>query len=264
MNGGGKIAGPALILVGLLMLLGQLGMPVFGVLWPLILLAIGVGMILRYRQGGEDSGLVFSGVLLILLTVLLLGARADLLSLGRHWPAFLAAVGVSFLAMAQVDSKRRDAMVPGWICLGLAAVLYFFSLGLFARLIEFLVRVIGTLLKVIIPLALMAFGGWLIFHDRQEQSGESGPSFPEKVSPEAPETETSAAETGPMATPSPEDDVEDAEYEAVAEDEPTDEPVEEPEKQRISEEPTDEPVEEPVEEPADEPEEDDDEPRPAS
>jgi len=224
MNGGGKIAGPALILVGLLMLLGQMGMPVFGVLWPLILLAIGVGMILRYRQGGEDSGLVFSGVLLILLTVLLLGARADILDIGRHWPAFLAAVGISFLAMAQIDSKRRDAMVPGWICLGLAAVLYFFSLGLFAKLLVFLVRVVGALLKVIIPLGLMGFGGWLLFHDRQDSSNGPASDIPEKVSPAV---DPSGADS-PTAEASPPTEVdspaeEEADFEEVDE-EPDEEP----------------------------------------
>lgn len=234
MNGRGKIAGPALIVVGLLMLLGQMGMPLFGVLWPLILLAIGVGMILRYRQGGEDSGLIFSGVLLILLTLLLLGAKADVLQLSRHWPAFLGVIGISFLAMAQVDSKRRDAMVPGWICLGLAAVLYFFSLGLFTKLLGFLVRLLGTLLKVVIPLGLMGLGGWLLFHDRHDRSEAGGTDFPEKVSPvgdPGPEPETEAA-TEPEVGDSPEPagveddddlaDAEDAEFEAI--DEPEDEP----------------------------------------
>jgi LiaF transmembrane domain len=227
MNGGGKIAGPALILVGLLMLLGQMGMPVFGVLWPLLLLAIGVGMILRYRQGGEDSGLVFSGVLLVLLTILLLGARTGVLHLSHHWPAFLAAVGVSFLAMAQVDSKRRDAMVPGWICLGVAAVLYFFSLGLFAKLVVFLVRVVGTLLKVIIPLVLMGFGGWLLFHDRQEQNVGAGADFPEKVPPDPPAPPVEPVEeTAETVEAAADDPVEDAEFEALPDEEPKEEPIE--------------------------------------
>ncbi len=230
MNGGGKIAGPALILVGLLMLLGQMGMPAFGVLWPLILLAIGVGMLLRYRQGGEDSGLVFSGVLLVVATILFLGAKWGELSLARHWPAFLVGVGISFLAMAQVDSKRRDAMVPGWICLGLAAVFYFFTLGLFLGLLKFVVGIVGTLLKVIIPLVLMGFGGWLIFHDRQDQESGGSRDFPEKVSPEAPAEAPAEAAEAPAADPGVEE-MADPPPEADVEEEPAAEPAVEPEVQ---------------------------------
>jgi hypothetical protein len=232
-SGGGKIAGPALIIVGLLMLLGQMGMPAFGTLWPLILLAIGVGMILRYRQGGEDSGLVFSGTLLILLTVIFLSDRWGWFGLGRHWPSFVGAVGLAFLVMARVDSKRRDAMVPGFICLGVALVFYFFSLGYFVKLLRFLFDIIGTLLKVVIPLGLIGFGGWMLFHDRQEEASEK-PDFPEKVTPRGPEPEDVAsaepAADGAVAEvsePAAIAEPEDAEFEEVDEEPPSDAEVEE-------------------------------------
>lgn len=268
-SGGGKIAGPALIIVGLLMLLGQMGMPAFGVLWPLILLAIGVGMILRYRQGGEDSGLVFSGSLLIMLTVIFLAAQGDAIDLGRHWPAFPAAVGIAFLIMARIDDKRRDAMVPGWICLGAALVLYFFSLGYFVKLLGLVFSLLGTLLKVIIPLGLIGFGGWMLFHERQESAARDSSDIPEKVSPQPPTPEGAEEAAGPAAgvedASFDESEAEDLEAEheapgaglASAEKEVPPAPIEDAdyEDEEPGEEPDDEPVGEPDDEPVEEPDE---------
>ena len=60
-----RIVGITLVVIGLLILLGQMGVDFFGWLWPILLCVIGGGVLWSWYTRGDDSGKVFSGVLLV-------------------------------------------------------------------------------------------------------------------------------------------------------------------------------------------------------
>jgi len=180
---GNRVMGAALVGIGLLMLLGELGVTPLKWLWPLAVVVIGAIVLFDYRRKRADSGQVFTGTTLILIGAFLLLITAGL-SMQDHWPFFLAAPGLGLLAMARVDPRRRDAMVPGWMAIAGAAVLYFFTLGIFVGLLEIVFDLLGLVLKVIVPLGLIAGGAWMLF--QQHQARRDREEFPEKVEPEGP------------------------------------------------------------------------------
>ena len=180
---GNRVMGAALVGIGLLMLLGELGVTPLKWLWPLAVLVIGAIVLFDYRRKRDDSGKVFTGTTLILIGAFLL-AVTGALPMQEHWPFFLAAPGLGLLAMAKADPRRRDAMVPGWMAIAGAAVLYFFTLGIFVGLLEIVFDLLGLILKVVVPLGLIAGGAWMLF--QQHQARRDREEFPEKVEPDGP------------------------------------------------------------------------------
>ncbi len=184
---GNRILGTALVAIGLLMLLSEMGLTGLGWLWPSILLVIGVAMLYGYYRERDDSGKVFTATTIVLLSFFFLLSHQGALDTSRHWPFFVLAPGIGLLVMSRVDAQRRDAMVPGWIMVGAAAVGYFFSLGIFSRLVALLFGLVGLILKVAVPVGLIGLGGWLLFSHRR--TFERGSAFPEKVEPAAAATD---------------------------------------------------------------------------
>ena len=112
-----RIVGITLVVIGLLILLGQMGVDFFGWLWPILLCVIGGGVLWSWYTRGDDSGKVFSGVLLVLLACFFLFMRREHVDMIHHWPFFILAPGLALLVMSRVDRSRRDASVPGWIAI---------------------------------------------------------------------------------------------------------------------------------------------------
>jgi hypothetical protein len=181
----GTILGPILIVVGLLLLLSRLGVPAFSYLWPFLILAVGAGMLLRYFQSKQDSGLVFTGTLLVLIGGLFQIDQWFGLDFGDNWPFFVLAPGIALLAMALVDRDRRDALLPAGILIALALVFYLFSSGLLQNVFRAIWAVVKVIVQIGVPLGLMAVGAWLIF-GRKERLGGAGNEFPEKYEPDRP------------------------------------------------------------------------------
>ena len=185
-----RIVGITLVVIGLLILLGQMGVDFFGWVWPVLLCVIGGALLWSWYTRGDDSGKVFSGVLLVLLALFFLFMRRGDADMIRHWPFFVLAPGIALLVMSRIDRSRRDASVPGWIAIGAALALYFFTSGLFMGLMGFLFGLIGMVLRLLVPLALIGLGGWMIMNYRQRarsgsaQAGEAAP-MPEKYEPSA-------------------------------------------------------------------------------
>ena len=179
---GNRILGAVLIFIGILMLLGELGLREMRWVWPVAVLAVGVFVLQDYRRKRDDSGKVFTGSTLVLLAFFLLLVVVDVIPMSQHWPFFVAAPGIGLLVMAKVDARRRDAMVPGWMAIAVAAILYFFTLGLFTGLLSLLFSLLGLILKVVVPLGLIAGGAWLLF--QQHQARQQRDDVPEKVEPE--------------------------------------------------------------------------------
>lgn len=191
----GAFFGPVLIVVGLLMLLGQLGIPAFQHMWPLFLIIPGAAMLFRWFTARGDSGLVFSGTLLVLIGGLFQWDQWFWLDFGNHWPFFPLAVGLAFLARGIVDAEARESFVPGGILTGLAIIFYFFTSGLFSWLVDFFVDLITVVVRVAIPLGLIAWGAWMVF--RRGDKPEPAPDFPEKIEPQPPVPVGTAAAMSP-------------------------------------------------------------------
>jgi len=201
----GAFFGPVLIVVGLLMLLGQLGIPAFRHLWPLFLFVPGAAMLFRWFTKRGDSGLVFSGTLLVLLGGLFQWDQWFWLDFSDHWPFFPLAVGLAFLARGLADPDARDSFVPGGILTGIAIVFYFFTSGMFNWLVEFFVDLITVVFRVAVPLGLIAWGAWLLF--RRGDDPEPPPDLPEKIEPQSPSPVAGAASPPPPAETAPAPDV---------------------------------------------------------
>lgn len=91
---GRLIAGIALVAVGVLFLLGEFQIidrpgAILGAWWPLVFVAIGVGLAIEQRRLGAGP-LIFAGIGLLLLT-----ATTDVVALDARivWPVVLIAVG---------------------------------------------------------------------------------------------------------------------------------------------------------------------------
>jgi hypothetical protein len=177
-----RTVGITLVVIGVLILLGQMGVDFFGWLWPILLCVIGGFLLWSWYTRGDDSGKVFSGALLILLAFFFLFLRNDRVDMARHWPFFVLAPGISLLVMSRVDRTRRDASVPGWIAIAAALVLYFFTSGLFMGLMGFIFGLIGLVLRLLVPLALVALGGWMLFNHRRGEDTVRQ-AVPEKYEP---------------------------------------------------------------------------------
>lgn len=174
--------GPLLIVVGLLLLLAQAGFPAFRILWPLFPFAVGVVFLLRYWRNRDDSSQVFVGVLLILIAGLFLLVLSTRLHLGDHWPFFILAPGLAFLARYVVDQEDRDSLLFGGLMVAVGIIFYFFSSDIFSWMLRTFLKLLSVLLKVGIPLGLIAWGSWLLLR-RNVQPAEPRSDVPEKIEP---------------------------------------------------------------------------------
>lgn len=176
--------GPILIIVGVLLLLGQLGVPGFPLHWPLLLIAVGAGFFLRWSRGRRDSSQVFTGTLLILLGLMFQWDAWFGLSFGRVWPFFPFAAGCAFCARGIVDEKDARSIGLGLFLIAFSLVAWVLGSNLFRSFVHALADLVGTLVRVAIPLGLIAWGSWLIF-GRRGGLGRKHEHVPEKLEPPA-------------------------------------------------------------------------------
>jgi len=79
-------------------------------LWPVFLLAPGLGFILMYLLGIQDRGLLIPGGILLFLGILFLSVNR---LTGRWWPLLLVIVGIMLLLKKPSDSEFVDATPEG-------------------------------------------------------------------------------------------------------------------------------------------------------
>jgi hypothetical protein len=72
--------------------------------------------------------------------------------------------------------------VPGWIAIAAALALYFFTSGMFMGLMGFIFGLIGMVLRLLVPLALVALGAWMLLNYRRREQAVKTP-MPEKYEP---------------------------------------------------------------------------------
>jgi hypothetical protein len=170
--------GPLLVVIGFLMLLAQLGLPGFGKLWPLLLVALGVGLLVLYFTGeGEgEEGLLFNGILGLLFGLFFQCVEWEWIRLGRHWPFFLFAPGVALAAVSLMSRRKRAAIIPATLLMVVSFILYLFT----TRLFVILVRLI---FQILLPIGLVLLGAWLTLGGRLRRRAAPQPALPEKIEP---------------------------------------------------------------------------------
>ena len=99
--------GLMLVTVGLILLSGELGLggrAGLRHLWPVVLLVIGVGHLLR----SDESGRVSTGLWFLFVGGVLLLHSYDILSLRQSWPLFIVAVGASTMLGSHAHGCSRE------------------------------------------------------------------------------------------------------------------------------------------------------------
>lgn len=211
MTGRGRlVAGPTLILMGILLLAGHsVHWETFGVLWLFLGLAAGVVQLGLFAQGRRHPSILAGGVLLTLLALHLLALRWGWVSFDSSWPFFLLAPGLALLAVASSDRGNRDALTPAIVLIGMAVFCYLFTLGIFALILRVMLGLVKFAVKYILPILLIVWGIWLLLDRRRaETTAEVSDVAPAPVAPVKVEVQVEFEET-----PEPVVEVEDAEYE---------------------------------------------------
>jgi len=195
MTGRGKlVAGPTLILMGILLLAGHsVHWQTFGVLWLFLFLAAGIVLLALYVQGRRHPSILAGGVLVTLLALHLMALRWDWVSFERSWPFFLLAPGLALLAVASSDRGNKDALTPAIVLIGTAVFCYLFTLGIFALFLRLLLGVVRFAVKYLLPVLLIGWGVWLLLDRRRSEVTVEGsfvapaPEVPVKVEVEVEE-----------------------------------------------------------------------------
>jgi len=229
------VTGPILILVGVLLLLGQsIHWHAFSFFWLLALLAGGVVLLVVYVQGRRHPAFLSAGVLVTLLTLHFFALRWGWVDFNSSWPFFLLAPGLAFLAVAAADRQNKDALAPAITLISIAVICYFFTLGILAWILRFILGILRFLVRYLLPLGLVAWG-ILQLVERREESYLAADSEEDSVPPAPGVTETVQveeveAEVGEMeiedAVESAEAQVEEVETEPAELEESPSEPAE--------------------------------------
>ncbi len=119
---------------------------------PATLAALAVVSLLRWLSGGRQQRWLAAGWLLGAWAIYL--ALDATLAGGMPFAFFFAFLGLAFLGLYACGARPAFwPLVPTSLFLGLATVVWMFTVGL-------------TLLSYLLPLGLIAYGGWLLMRWR--------------------------------------------------------------------------------------------------
>ena len=103
-------------------------LPGVGDLWPGILMFFGLASLIRFlAEGRRDEGLVFSGVVMLLLGAFFFTftlGRAEWASLRHDWPVFVLIGGVGFLAQWLARPRQWGLLVPAALALAVGGIFW--------------------------------------------------------------------------------------------------------------------------------------------
>lgn len=160
-NPGSLIVGAALIVFGLLALAGQLfrGFDFWGVIWPFLIVAVGVLFFLGMFSGGKSAaGLAIPGSIFIAVGLMLF-----LQNLFDHWESWaygwtviLMAVGVGIYIMGRY-TENPGQRSSGLSLLKIGAILFVIFAGFFEMIFNSF-----AFSRFLFPTALILFGIYLI------------------------------------------------------------------------------------------------------
>lgn len=115
----GSVFGLVLVILGALLLLGNIGLIHIGLenIWPLFLMGMGLLFELSFFSSGrKDPGLLVPGGILITISIVFLVC----VTLGWHWmqklwPLFILAPAVGLLQLYLFGQRERGLLIPGGI-----------------------------------------------------------------------------------------------------------------------------------------------------
>ncbi|MDQ3007623.1 MAG: hypothetical protein M3R47_19860 [Chloroflexota bacterium] len=161
-NTGSLIAGAALIVFGLLALLGQLfeGINFWGVIWPFFIIGVGVLFFVGMYTGGKQAaGLAIPGS-----TFTFIGLMLFLQNLTGYWESWsygwtviLIAVGVGIYIMGRY-TENQGQRESGARLIKIGAILFVVFGGFFEMIFNSF-----AFSKFLFPVALILVGMYLIF-----------------------------------------------------------------------------------------------------
>ena len=161
-NTGSLIAGAALIVFGLLALVGQLfeGFNFWGVIWPFFIIGVGVLFFLGMYSGGKSAaGLAIPGSILTFVGLMLfLQNLTDYWeSWSYGWTVILMAVGVGIYIMGRY-TENQGQRESGTRLIKIGAILFVVFGGFFEMIFNSF-----AFSKFLFPVALILVGMYLIF-----------------------------------------------------------------------------------------------------
>ncbi|MGE5530478.1 MAG: LiaI-LiaF-like domain-containing protein [Patescibacteria group bacterium] len=131
------VFGVVLILLGVIFLLPNLDLPLFGWgnIWPFFIILGGLAFLLGWvLSPGHDEGLAFVGTGTLLVGVFLALFAWDILSwweMGKWWPGFPLIGGLAFLALwAAGRAEDPGVLVPALGGIAIGGVAFLFTFGL--------------------------------------------------------------------------------------------------------------------------------------
>ncbi len=186
MSGRGKlITGPILILIGILLLVGHsIHWHAFSLLWLFLLFAVGVGLLAWFSRGRREAAILSAGVLITLLALHFFMLRIGWVGFKSSWPFFLLSPGLALLSVAASDRQNKDALGPAITLISISIVCYLFTLGILAGFVKLVLSILRFLVRYLLPLGLIAWGGLMLVERRGEKAPP--PEFEPEPVPAAP------------------------------------------------------------------------------
>jgi hypothetical protein len=120
------IIGAVLILLGILFLGPSLGLFTLAIIWPGILLLLGIGFFAGFFAAPKIYGLLMPGSILVISSIpfFMCTLSGDWLQMARLWPLFLLSVSVGFLLMYFVGNREKGLLIPAFILLGVGTLAF--------------------------------------------------------------------------------------------------------------------------------------------
>jgi len=121
------IVGIVFILLGILFLGPALSLFSLTMVWPVILLLVGIGCISLYFVLPRLYGLLMPGAILILSSIpfFICTWSHDWSRMTYLWPLFIIAVSAGFFLMYWGGKKQRGLLIPAFILLALGVICFF-------------------------------------------------------------------------------------------------------------------------------------------
>ena len=118
------IIGILLIVLGFLFLGPMLGLFTLRLMWPAILLLIGIGFFLAYIAAPKIYGFLMSGAVLVISSIpfFMCTFSNNWQQMAVLWPIFLFSVAVGFFLMYFLGAKKNGLLVSGLVLLSLGAI----------------------------------------------------------------------------------------------------------------------------------------------
>ena len=108
--------GIVLIILGVLLLFGNLSEFGMSRLWPVFPFIVGVGFWIGYFQDRQNHGLLMPGTILVVISLLFLYCNITTWSnMETLWPIFILAPAVGFIAMFLGGNRDKGLLFPSGI-----------------------------------------------------------------------------------------------------------------------------------------------------